>query len=184
MLTSQLMDRGLDRFTVMLYHKGGEEFSVNRVRKILFTSKSRSLQSLPPTRKALRQHCLSSAYQAGQVWGRSCSVNDNIPGPEGWGWTMVAGEWKPIWSSLPSIWEACRELVKCSCLGCHQRCSCLKAKVPCTLLCTNCSEGQKKGYRESIKDLHQRFTKSQTELKSDQWELIYHNCKLYVNILP
>ena len=129
----------LEKFTVLLYYKDAEVFSVNHVRKLLFTSKSRSLQTLPPTREALRQHCLRSAYQAGQVWGRACSVMDNIPEPVGWGWTMVVGEWMPVWSSLPSIMAACRELVKCSCCsGCRTRCSCSKAKVPCTPLCTYC----------------------------------------------
>nr|CAD7568390.1 unnamed protein product [Timema californicum] len=77
-------------------------------------SQIRSLSSLPPTKEALRQHCLRSAYQAEQVWGRACSVIDNVPGPEGWECTRAAGEWVPVWSSLPSIWAACRELCRIS----------------------------------------------------------------------
>src|SRR2546425_1001547 len=40
---------------------------------------------------------------------------------------------------------------------------------------------RKKGYGDSIKDLHQRFSKSQTELKSDQWELKYRKFMLYIS---
>ena len=33
------------------------------------------------------------------------------PGPEGWGWTMIAGEGILVWSILSSITTACKELV-------------------------------------------------------------------------
>src|ERR1043165_9209126 len=82
----------LEKFTVLLYHKGGEDLSLNRVRKLLFISKSCNLQSLSPTRETLRHHCLLSAYQAEQVWGHVCLEKNNVPGPEVCGWTMVAAE--------------------------------------------------------------------------------------------
>jgi len=33
------------------------------------------------------------------------------PGPEGWGWTMIAGEGMLVWSILSSITTDCKELV-------------------------------------------------------------------------
>nr|CAD7569765.1 unnamed protein product [Timema californicum] len=85
--------------------------------------------TLPPKKPPVPIASEITSYQAEQVWGRACSVIDNVPGPEGWECTRAAGEWVPVWSSLPSIWAACRELVKCSCSECRTRCSCSKAKL-------------------------------------------------------
>nr|CAD7574318.1 unnamed protein product [Timema californicum] len=87
--------------------------------------------TLPPKKPPVPIASEITSYQAEQVWGRACSVIDNVPGPEGWECTRAAGEWVPVWSSLPSIWAACRELVNCSCSECRTRCSCSKAKESC-----------------------------------------------------
>jgi hypothetical protein len=72
-----------------------------------------------PTSAALRQHVLRAAYQAGQVWGRSLTDEDNVPSPADWGWVKKAEIWTPIWSELPEVWQDCRELDKCGCkTGC------------------------------------------------------------------
>ena len=42
------------------------------------------------------------------MYVRECSVMNNNPGLEGWGWTIVAREWTPVSSSLPYNVEACR----------------------------------------------------------------------------
>nr|CAD7257929.1 unnamed protein product [Timema shepardi] len=65
--------------------------------------------TLPPKKPPVPIASEITSYQAEQVWGRACSVIDNVPGPEGWECTRAAGEWVPVWSSLPSIWAALAE---------------------------------------------------------------------------
>ena len=98
---------------------------------------------LPPRANALLQHILRCAYQAGLIWGQANLKNPNIPSPEGWGWQKDdKGQWVPVWTTIPAIWDACRQyLVKCGCKkGCTKLCSCRKAGkgVYCTVFCTAC----------------------------------------------
>ena len=46
----------LERFVVLLYDRTSDIVEVNAARKKLFTQKSRSLENIPPTRAALKQH--------------------------------------------------------------------------------------------------------------------------------
>lgn len=130
----------LETFVAVLYGGVGcADLSLTETRKVLFTTKDRPLESLPPTSAALYQHTLRSWYQGGQIWGHSCTPVPTIPSPESWGWQRRKEEWVPRWSTLPPIWEACHELVRCRCkAGCASRCSCMSAGLPCTLLCTFC----------------------------------------------
>jgi hypothetical protein len=136
-VTDDLMTR-IEKYVIMLYCGDTEIHSVNEARKILFT-KNKSLQNIPPTRDALRMHTLRAAYQAGFVWGQALDPSGVIPSPADWGWTQTEGEWQPLWTTQPSIWEAARELVKCGCKNsCRGRCSCRREGMPCTLLCKSC----------------------------------------------
>lgn len=109
-------------------------FSIDEVRQRLFDSEFQP-QNLPPTRASLRQHILRAAYLAGQVWGRAAfGPGFPVPSPEGWGWVRNAqGKWEPLWSDLPWVWEACRELSSCNCkTGCKtMRCACRRGGLPC-----------------------------------------------------
>ena len=53
---SELTMKTLERFVVLLYDHTSDIMSANDSRKHLFTLKSRSLDNLPPTQEALRQH--------------------------------------------------------------------------------------------------------------------------------
>lgn len=132
-VTDDLMTR-IEKYVIMFYCGDTEIHSVNEVRKILFT-KNKSLQNIPPTRDALRMHTLWAAYQAGFVWGQALDPSGVIPSPADWRWTQTEGEWQPLWTTQPSIWEAARELVKCGCKNsCRGRCSCRREAMPFTLL--------------------------------------------------
>ena len=52
----------LERFVVLMYDKTSEKIKVNDARKQLFSTKGRSLESIPPTRAALIQHTKRAAY--------------------------------------------------------------------------------------------------------------------------
>lgn len=131
--------QALEHFTVKMYNGKCNHSSVDRLRKELFVGENKPLYLIPPTADALRQHVMRSAYQAGQVWGRSLS-GEFPPDPSSWGWSKDQNEWKPKWSTLPNIWESCRALDLCKCKAPCQtmRCSCRSAQLPCTPGCKNC----------------------------------------------
>lgn len=52
----------VDKFVVLMYDKSSSQTSVDAARKELFTKKKRFFDRLPPTRAALHQHILRSAY--------------------------------------------------------------------------------------------------------------------------
>ena len=136
----------IQRFVVLLYQRTSELKFVNDLRKMLFCQ-NRSIDNIPPTKNALEQHVKRSIYVAGFIWGQALNSNPFLPSPEVWGWkqnehnTLV-----PCWSTLPEASRGCRELIKCGCkTSCIKRwCSCLKANLKCSHLCS-CSG---KCYRE------------------------------------
>ena len=54
----------LERFVVLLYDRTSDLELVNDARKWLFTQKSRTLDNIPPTQAALRQHIKQHIKQA------------------------------------------------------------------------------------------------------------------------
>ena len=127
----------LERFVVLMYDRTSSKTSVNDARKQLFAQKGRALDAIPPTRAALVEHAKRAAYQAGHCWGQALVPSPVLPSPQEWGWTMGDGIWKPFWTTLPDVTKSCQELVRCGCKkGCQGRCSCTKAGLRCTALCT------------------------------------------------
>ena len=60
---------------------------VNRLRYLLISmSTDNNLRKLPPSRAALKQHILRSAYAAGWIWGGCLNNCISIPPPMEWGW--------------------------------------------------------------------------------------------------
>jgi hypothetical protein len=119
----------LERYVVLLYDNECVGLSLSQTRKVLFTSKSRSLEHMPPTFAALQQHILRAAFQSGHLWGQALKSNPVVPNVQEWGWCKnQQGELVPNWSNLPPVSDVCRELVKCGCRsGCSFRCSCRTA---------------------------------------------------------
>ena len=64
------------------------------------------------------------------IWTTSLKSEQRASLPEGYGWTKVASDWKPVWSLIPETASVCRELLECGCqtlLQCFRKCRCCKA---------------------------------------------------------
>ena len=125
----------LERFVVLMYDRTSESMEVNDARKQLFTQKSRSLEIIPPTQAALKQHIKCTCYQA-NCWNQALVLDPKMPEPSDWGWTEETTGWQPLWTTLPEASKSCHELIHCRCQkGCTGRCKCAKAALKCTALC-------------------------------------------------
>ena len=62
----------------------------------------------------------------------------DIPPPGCHGWRIVDGELKIVWMTSPPAPDSILEFIHCGCkTGCEtQRCSCKKAMMRCTDICT------------------------------------------------
>ena len=130
----------LETFVCRLYG-ASECTSVDAARKELFMTKTKTLNKLPPTSGALLERIKRVQYQAGHIWGQALQVDPEVPSPSEWGWERKEGKWSPKWSSLPSIWGAIRELMKCGCKsGCKEnsQCTCRLNRIQCATICTGC----------------------------------------------
>lgn len=91
---------------------------------------------------ALVQHVKRVILQAG-IWSASRQAHVTIPSPEEFGWSLHAGQWEPLWMTLPEAAKACTQLIKCGCKserGCRI-CKCIKSGLNCTDLCScNCEK--------------------------------------------
>ncbi|XP_055683740.1 uncharacterized protein LOC129790305 [Lutzomyia longipalpis] len=136
--------RIFEKFLINVYDKNSPAKDVNESRKLLFSKSHKPIQMIPPTSSALLQHTLRTAYQAGEIWSRGVEDPSKIQVscPTNYGWKFDNGTWKPLWSVLPSIWEACKDMGACACLkDCTSlRCSCKRNNLICTLACKNCYE--------------------------------------------
>ncbi|KAL8591002.1 hypothetical protein ACOMHN_021767 [Nucella lapillus] len=53
----------LERFVVLLYDRTSQTSKVNSARQCLFSRRSRTIENIPPTQAALKQHVLRATYQ-------------------------------------------------------------------------------------------------------------------------
>ena len=132
---SDLLVSQLHRFVCLMY---GDKIAVNtdECRYNLFKSGKYSDDVLPPNSDCLLKHIERANYQTA-VWNQSLSPQMNIPSPEGNGW-ILDNEYKILWMTVPAAPDSLLEIVKCTCkTGCKtQRCSCLKAQLKCSDLCS------------------------------------------------
>ncbi len=126
--TSETAIAALERFVVLLYDRTSDLLQVNDARKQLFTQKSRSLENIPPTYAALKEHVKRASYQA-YCWNQALVPNPDIPSPSDWGWEKnYSGCWQPFWTTLSQASNTCYELIHCGCKkGCRGKCKCVKA---------------------------------------------------------
>ena len=104
----------IEAFVVLLFVRGSQLTSVDKAQPQLFCTLSRSLERIPPTSAALKQHILRAAYQGGHVWSHVHFLLPELPNPTEWGWEKN-GQWKPVWTTLPQAQQRCYELIHCSC---------------------------------------------------------------------
>ena len=102
----------LGRFVALMYDRTSECLEVNEARKQLFIQKSRTLETIPPTKAALEQHIKRASYQA-RCWSQALVQNPQLPSPSDWGWIKKEGEWHPIWTTLAETAKSYHELICC-----------------------------------------------------------------------
>ncbi|KAE8745985.1 hypothetical protein FOCC_FOCC007347 [Frankliniella occidentalis] len=127
-------------FCIHLYN-GKDTLSLEENRRIFFPKRKANVTMIPPTTDALMLHISRAVFQAGQIWGQAHLTNPTMPSPSQWGWRLEDKTWVPKWTTLPPIWEACREMRGCGCKGdCStNQCSCHRDNLPCFPLCANCT---------------------------------------------
>lgn len=126
----------LERFIIIMYDRTSECVSLDTARMQMFTKKSKSLESLPPTSDSFLQHVKRAVYQAVHCWGHCMEKQPHFPDPSEWGWTKDGESWVPQWMTLPEVSQSCSELIHCGCKkGCFGRCKCVKSHLICSALC-------------------------------------------------
>lgn len=125
----------LERFVVLMYDRTSDSLQVNDARKQLFTQKSQTLENIPPTQAALKQHIKRACYQANS-WNQALVLAPDVLDPSEWGWTKPTTGWQSLWTTLPEASKSCHELIHCGCKkGCDGHCKCRKAALKCTAVC-------------------------------------------------
>ena len=116
----------LENFVVLLlYSKTCNTVEVNEARRILLARDNRSIENIPPTTAALKEHILRCILQASK-WFQSLNKQYDNRDPCLWGQQRVENKVLPRWTKL----------MKCSCKkSCSGRYNCYKADLQCTELC-------------------------------------------------
>ena len=125
----------LEEFVCLAYAKDGAK-TLSALRWDLFRTKNLESELLPPTRATLLPHIQRTHYLC--LVGRSfSSTHPDIPALTDCGWRLdeKVGSLKPVLCLLPPAPKSIIEVVKCARKAgdtCGPRCSCKKAKLPCT----------------------------------------------------
>ena len=104
----------IERFVVILYDRCNGLSKANEVRKELF-SKDRTVETIPPTEAALREHAQQSVLQGGYSWSQILNPRPRMPDFSQWGWRKTESDWELFWTKLQEAMKSCYELVQCSC---------------------------------------------------------------------
>ena len=106
---------------VLMYDRTSEATEVNDARTQLFKPKSRTLENIPPTQAALKQHIKRTYYQV-NCWNHALVLGPEMPESSDWSWANDPSGWQPIWTTLHEASKSCRELIHCRCKrGCTGR---------------------------------------------------------------
>ena len=142
----------LNKFTCLMY--GDKTLTnVNECRYELFKSGKCSDDALPPTCDSLVQHINRANFQTASLC-ECLSAEVNVPSPVGNGWTIKNDDELEItWMTRLPAPQSLIECVECKCkTGClTMRCSCRKAELKCTDLCS-CCDCQNAGPRDGDED--------------------------------
>ena len=126
----------IERFIILLYDRTSTSTEIDHARRKWFV-KRHNVQSIPPTKAALKEHAMRAVYQGGHVWGQMLVSTPELPSPCKWGWSKTSeGHYEPFWTCLPDAGQSSYEIVSCKCKkGCVKKCKCKKAALDCTALC-------------------------------------------------
>ena len=133
----------IELFVIQMYDSSYKKKTDINATRLRLVSRGKTIEKVPPTKEALRQHTKRAAFQAGYVWARSLEKDQHLPSYRQWGWTddTTNSTVIPLWTVLPPASETCKELIKCKCTGrCNNNCQCKKKELSCTHLCK--CEGQ------------------------------------------
>ena len=152
----------LSRFVCLLYGDAAS-VDVNICGYNLFKLGKCSDDLLPPTYDSLVKHIERVSYQSA-IWSRCLLPNPIIPSPIGNGWRLSNGELEVVWMTRPPAPDSLLDCVNCKCkTGCQtQRCSCNKANLNCTELCSccDCCNVPEIGGKEGISDVSGEMSSS------------------------
>ncbi|XP_065188521.1 uncharacterized protein LOC135819273 [Sycon ciliatum] len=129
-------------FACALYGNPGQQ-DINSLRYQKFcAATSCAPHKLPPSRDALHQHVARANYQA-HIWRSATTAMPEVPSPVGHGWQSETDGTLSISWMLQRVAPAdILKLVSCGCKTRHcvsQHCSCKKASLACTDICSCCS---------------------------------------------
>ena len=129
----------VEEYLCMVYSAPCQFGGVNQARHDMFEKTQSELEKLPPTKAALQLHLARANFQA-KVWLQSNVGMQKIGLPSATGgWQETdEGLLQVVWSNLPSIPDACVELVTCGCKSkCKTAsCKCCKNVQRCIPACT------------------------------------------------
>jgi len=81
--------------------------------------------------------CITQYKSVPKTERLACDGEKDIGWIPDWGWIQSGEAWKINWTALPSIAACCQELTKCCCKkDCLKRCTCFRAGLSCTALCS------------------------------------------------
>ena len=124
----------LEELFIQIYG-GGQESSINQVRKTIFCQRNQNVEMIPPSQNALFHHCRRAMFQA-SVWTTAHDSAMIEPDPCLHGWKREHDHLIPEWITIPEVAAMCKELVKCGCKKtCSRVCSCRKHALTCTAMC-------------------------------------------------
>ena len=136
----------------------------------LFKSGKCSDDVLPPTCDGLVQHINRANFQTAS-WCQCLNAEVAIPSPVGNGWTLTDAELEIVWMTRQPAPQSLLECVECKCkTGCTtMRCSCRKADLKCTDLCS-CSDCQNTAHEDQDKEEDDEEVEDNDMVRSDDEE--------------
>ena len=124
-----------EAFICSLYH-GGRFTKADDVRYFLFCQKNKKSEELPPTCESLAHHIKRANFQT-YIWNKALVAMQNLPSPDGHGWTMEGNSLVPVLMTKEHAPKSIVELTACRCKksACTRNCSCKLSNLSCTDAC-------------------------------------------------
>ena len=118
----------IERFIILFYDRTSTSTDIDQARRKCF-AKRHNVQSIPPTKAALKEHVKRAVYQGGHVWGQMLVSTPELPSPCRWGWSKASeGHYEAFWTCLPDAGQSSYELISCKFKkGCVKQCKCKKS---------------------------------------------------------
>ena len=107
----------LERMAVICYSKSCSACTLDDARLQLFSTGTKTLDTLPPTSAAFYQHVCRSILQVCYFWKQSLLQKQVIPdyGDCGWKYNDTVKQWIPFCTTLQDASEAYQFLKRCGC---------------------------------------------------------------------